>query len=66
MMFPFIRFFSAARSGPAPELECLVGMDSAVVSELYKVTLTQRLTTDTNNIYHTGEVLRGLEHQHQV
>lgn len=34
---PVNRFFSAARSGPAPELECLVGMDSAVVSELYKV-----------------------------
>ena len=35
-----LRFFSAERSSPAPDLECLVGMDSADVSELYKVTLT--------------------------
>ena len=44
-MFIF-RFFSAERSSPAPDLECLVGMDSADVSELYKVTLTSDVDTD--------------------
>ena len=47
MTFLF-RFFSAERSSPAPHLECLVGMDSADVSELYKVTgiTASLLTTD--------------------
>ena len=44
-MFIF-RFFSAERSSPAPDLECLVGMDSADVSELYKVILTSDVDTD--------------------
>ena len=34
---PVNRYFSAASSHPQPDLECLVGIDSKDVSELYKV-----------------------------
>ena len=34
---PVNRYFSAANSHPQPDLECLVGIDSKDVSELYKV-----------------------------
>ena len=34
---PVNRYFSAANSRPQPDLECLVGIDSKDVSELYKV-----------------------------
>ena len=35
---PVNRYFSAESPKLQPDLECLVGMDSADVSELYKVT----------------------------
>ena len=34
---PVNRYFSADSSKLEPDLECLVGMDSADISELYKV-----------------------------
>ena len=34
---PVNRYFSAANTRPQPDLECLVGIDSKDVSELYKV-----------------------------
>ena len=39
---PSFRYFTAERPSPAPDLECLVGMDSAVASELYKVLYSRR------------------------
>ena len=40
---PVNRYFSAESPNLQPDLECLVGMDSADVSELYKVKLVQTL-----------------------
>jgi len=37
---PVNRYFSAASDEPQPDLECLVGVDSASTSELYKVKCT--------------------------
>jgi len=37
---PVNRYFSAASDDPQPDLECLVGVDSASTSEMYKVKCT--------------------------
>ena len=38
---PVNRFFTAASSELQPELECLVGINSASISEIYKVKCTE-------------------------
>ena len=37
---PVNRYFSAASDDPQPDLECVVGVESAATSELYKVKCT--------------------------
>jgi len=39
-VLPVNRYFSAASDDPQPDLECLVGVDSASTSEMYKVKCT--------------------------
>ena len=46
---PVNRYFSAESPNLQPDLECLVGMDSADVSELYKVKLVQTLMDNVND-----------------
>ena len=64
---PVNRYFSAANSRPQPDLECLVGIDSKDVSELYKVgKLSENILLELSdeNIAIVGEMYGGVEHQY--
>ena len=44
---PVNRYFSAENPEKQPDLECLVGMDSADISELYKVKYSCKVLSST-------------------
>ena len=64
---PVNRYFSAANAQPQPDLQCLVGIDSKDVSELYKVgKLSENILLEffDENIAIVGEMYGGVEHQY--